>query len=502
MEQSVLSPDVLVKEKAVIPQNDFQTRLAPSMSEMVWLDGYELGSGINAINGNISTRFPVEVTNIIEGQYFTHEQYVNEITNESSFNNQLKISGKTSLNIGAGKISEESSYLNSVKYSKVTTTYIAYHRTKATDYDHVKDGNYKLTDDALKLISNNPQKFREIYGDYFISGVRKGALFVGMYICTAESEEAMKDFKTSVNGSYGSIFSIEGSTEFNKIAKEKNVDIQFNIEMYGITKDIPSFDKDNEGNSILNGNKIPVALAWFNENQVMIPEYAQLTHYSQLHHDFPQTIDVKPKTFVKIQNLYNLNATVKNRYNTCPGDYAKDFELDYGGIQIELISFAGEFTSNIKKVDELTDKVLELKEKLDNVFDRYDFYCEVHSMIGDEPQKGIKNPANSKTSWSYGIIQDSSPVKDVNITAVHKSYQKNRHTGHRTYTFDFEKDSEKMIIGWTINSNRNNKYWEKMNDRILTGNEMQIYVSSDFDKGIDFSAKCYYVPTELFRFNQ
>lgn len=471
------------------------THLPPSISDLAWLDPYNMGYGLNAVTGSISPKSAVDITNssVNSAKNFTVNQKVQSISNESDYKSEMNLSGNVEFNIGAGKASSETSYLSSVDYSETTTTIIAHSNRYSSDYEKINLDNLKLTDDAQKLLDQDINKFRDIYGDYFVSGATVGCSLVAMYVCTATSTESMKDFKESASASYGNLFSSKGTAEFLNTAKSHNITTTFKYTIYGANKDIP-----------INLDDIPSALSWFNDpkNTENIPQKAFITHYSEIVPNFPQTVPVESSIFVAIQNLYALNNLVKDRYLNCPGSYASEYTSDYTNLQNTIFSNSSELPNNMNLITKATEDANSLLSNLNNVYDRNDFYRETQSEQSKEPKKSSANDAEHSNSWSYGYNSTTPPVKNVPIQSHTLSYNKDWKSGHRNHVFDSGTENTELIVGWSIKSDKgDNGSWTKNVDTILLGHQLEITLESDFDRGIDYSVTYYTVPSQLFNFN-
>jgi hypothetical protein len=471
------------------------THLPPSLADMVWLDEYNLGYGLNAVTGSISPKSAIDLTNssVTSAKHFTVNQKVHSISSESDFKNAMNLSGNVKFNIGAGEASSQTSYSSSIDYSETTTTIIAHSNKSSLDYESIDLDNVKLTDDAQKLLHKNIDEFRSIYGDYFVSGAKVGCHLVAMYVCTAKSSESMKDFKASASASYGGLFSSKGTAEFLNTAKSHDITTTFKYIIYGANKDIPT-----------NFDDIPSALLWFNDpkNTENTPEKAFITHYSEIMPKFPQTVPVDPSIFTAIQNLYALNSLVKDRYLNCPGSYGNEYGSDYTNLQNTIFSNASELPNNTNLITKATEDATSLLSNLNNVYDRNDFYRQTQSEQSKEPKQGSAIDAEHSNSWAYGYNSTTSPVRNVPIQSHTLSYKKGWHSGHRSHVFDSGAESAELIVGWSIKSNKSdNGSWTKNVDTILLGHQLEITLESDFDRGIDYSVTYYTVPSILFDFN-
>jgi hypothetical protein len=85
----------------------------------------------------------------------------------------------------------------------------------------------KLTPDAWDLLKDdNKTRFRERFGDFYVSGQRTGLEFYGVIRIEAESVEQQKQIATSIQGSYGLAVSGQGSVNYNGNMKSSKHEIE------------------------------------------------------------------------------------------------------------------------------------------------------------------------------------------------------------------------------------------------------------------------------------
>src|SRR5262249_12720382 len=145
--------------------------------------------------------------------------------------------------------------------------------------------SFVLTDAAKKLITENPERFRQSYGDYFVAAVERGARFIALYKFQASSREELNSFKASIGGHGPNVMSAEASSSFLQEAKKKNIQWKIDLTMDGYNGNPPAsgpWDPDS----------VYRTLAWFRDNAVGIPVGVMLKHYSTVAPGYPPTVDV------------------------------------------------------------------------------------------------------------------------------------------------------------------------------------------------------------------
>ncbi|GHO84131.1 hypothetical protein [Dictyobacter formicarum] len=467
------------------------TDLSSIISDLPWEDSFVFGSGVDAITGGtlgsaINPFTPTQRTTK------TSLENCRFIQSERELNREIETSASGKYNIEGITITASASYLSKIKFSELFITLVAQYQSEYNGYDEAS--TYTLTDAARKHIQE-PAQFRNMYGDYFVAGGKRGSRFTAVYTCSTTTAEKMDEFKASFGGEAPEVFSAEGSARFLQSAKEHNVSLSVNLFMEGYTGTPPSGPWTPE--------KILQALEWFKQNEQGIYLKAKLEHYSVIDPTYPRTINIAPGIFVDLRQLYLTVWDVRSRYSTCPEVYQAQLKKDYIDLDAGVTAH-----QNILAVD--TDKRLEYQTKADrllsqlnDVFSRMDFYFKVQQTISTEPAKGqVIEEGRGQQSWMYGYsTYTKSPA--VVIASTEMRYHEDWHIGWREHTFEFGPDQNRLIVGWQVISNWNdgtNGSWKKVVDSILSTSYAAVYVTSLYDRGCDWSLRIYHVDAKDYQF--
>lgn len=475
-ENETLLVDAQVTDQA----SEDQTKLRKNLKTS-WLDSYQLGSGINAVTGEISLSALTPFT-VKDEQNVYSSQNVNKIVNEEDFTQQVSITEKTAFNLSGAGLSQSLSYTKNINYSEITTTYVAYMSVDDINFANLDESKLAFNDKAKAMLDKKDYKgFREQYGDYFVASYKKGTFFTATLVCKASSSSEMEDFNNSVKTSYEKIFSAEGQTNFMTKAGEKNIDVNISIKMYGTQEDVPHFDV------------IADALKWFAANQKPVEQVALLYSYSQIDSNIPMIIDVPEQTFLDINQLYQKSFMVDAKYSNCPAPYKSRMTNEYKDFATTLTLEAPILANSPDQLSQLNKTCDKLLGKLNHIADCYTLYCNTMNARADEPDKGHHKDAGSSKTWSYGNNSTKSQISDVSFHSHEESKKLGYKIGHRSHTFKVENDDDLFITGWEVKSNRSdNGYWKKDDTYILGTGKCEIYVRSDYDRGLNYTVTCYY----------
>lgn len=467
-----------------------KTELDQVISNLPYAD-FELGVGVDAITGGmagtaVTTFTPKECTGKRSSEHFRF------IQSESELNREIEASASGKYNIEGIKVSASTSYLSKIKYSELSITLIAEYEVVCSHYDDVD--TYTLTEQAQKLIGE-PEKFRKAYGDYFVAGGKRSARFVAIYNCQSTTVKSMDEFKASFGGEAPDVFSAEGSARFMQSTSKNNISTALDLFMEGYKGTSPS--------GPWTPDKIMEALTWFKANEQGIPLQAKLKHYSTIDPAYPRTIDVAPSVFVELSQIYAKVWDIRSRYGSCPTYYQDQFKTEYRDLDYGVVASQHILASDLSKRQEYQQKADILLSNLDDVFARMDFYLKVKNVVDTEPAENhsIEEGAGQQT-WMYGFnVYTKSGA--VNIHQSVQTYKELWHVGRREHTFEFGPDGKFLIVGWQVISNWNdgsNGSWYKAIDRILLTDHSAVHVTSQYDRGCDWSLIVYYVDAKEYQF--
>jgi hypothetical protein len=483
-------------ENSTNSTNEFQanpvTHLDSTISNIPWGDAFEIGSGVNAVTGEVMAS-AIEKPSITDKETKASHTNYRFIKNENDLEQEIEVSAKGKYNIEGVTLSASSSYLNKIKFSATSVSLIAHYESYYSGYDLAD--KYVLTDQAREII-NDHDKFRAAYGDYFVAGRRRGATFTAVYRCETTSAERLDKFMASFGADAPEVFSAEGSTKFEKSAKENNVSLSIYIDMNGYSVNPPSFPTTPEG--------IIEALNWFRSNEKGVPIRAELFHYSHLDPNFSPDVPVAPDIFVSLSQLYSKRWKIMDAWHSIPAVYNKKYDESVNKFNNTVMANSNELAVETVMRDTLQREADSLYNALNDVVERQAFYFEVQEKISTEPKKGdqTQEKASGPHIWLYGF--DSYNKSDaVTIDLLTLNYDEEWHIGHREHTFEFGPDGKYMIVGWKVKANWNDGTdgeWDKAIDQILLTNHGAVHVYSQYDRGCSWTCIYYFVSKADYEF--
>jgi len=464
------------------------TELTSVIVDVPWSDAFTFGCGIDAITGSSMSSalepflpIPSEIKSSTESYRFVQD--------ESDLIQEIGAAASGSYNIQGVTVSAKSDYLNKIEFSGVTTSLVATYEATYDGYDEA-DGYY-LTHTAKNFIKDPPQ-FRSMFGDYFVSGVKRVSSFVAVYKCTAQSYEDLNSFKGSIGASAPEVFSAEASASFERKAEEHHVAISVEVVMSGYEGDPPTATTPAETLK---------ALEWFKKHEQGRYFQAKLYHYSMIDPTYPRTIRIDPQVFVDLRILYLTLWEVRVLYANVPSAYQTRYQNMYYNLDIGLPANQNVLATDQQKRDDFQQEATILLNLLKDVFSLMDFYLGVKDLVSTEPKQGQKIEEDAtRPSWKYGLKSGSGAIFVDNTEQRYKQDYNGPGWNQHTFVFD---DPTKHIVCWEVIANRNdgkNGSWMKVVDQILLTGYAAVHVSSAYDRGTDWSLRVYYVNAEDYPF--
>ncbi len=453
------------------------------VSNLPWGDAFDIGLGLNAVTGEVLGA-AIKKPNIKDEEVKSSQYYYHFISTEAELEQQIEVSAKGKYNMDGVNLSASASYLNQIKFSETSITLIAHYSSTFSGYDEAD--KYELTDEALKLIEDK-DKFREIYGDYFVAGHRRGSRFTAVFRCETKSASQLHKFRATVGADTPDVFSAEGSVKFKNAATENDVNISIKVEAVGYKGVLPAVPEDPEG--------IIKLLEWFKENELGVPVRAKLYHFSQLYSGFSAEVPIAPATFVALNQLYLTHWKIKNGLASIPSYYQKQYETEVSNFESELNAYSNTLAKNTTEREKLMLRANALYEDLRAVLERQDFYFSVAGQVAKEPKKDklITCVDCGPKAWLYGY-STYNQSNAVSIHSIKKHYNKKWGPTVRAHTFNIDPDQTKLIVGWEIRGNLSNAgEWKKISDQVILKNSASVWAQSDFWGDFDWTLHIYYV---------
>ena len=466
-----------------------RTELDAVLTGLPWGDGFDFRKGVDAVTGSLMPA-AIEPAQPVERTTKNSSEHFRFIQSESELDTEIETSASGKYNIGGVALSASAEYLQKIKYSELSMTLIASYTAEYEGYDELEGP--KLTAEAKGLIGDH-DKFRHQYGDYFITGGKRGSNFHAVYVLQTTSTSDMSQFKASIGAETPDVFDAKGSARFMQAASSHNVKVSVDVYMNGYTGSSPG--------GPWTPDKVLEALKWFKDHEKGDHVRAELAHYSSLDPNYPRSIDVAPDVFVALRKLYTTVWNVRAMYASCPATYQKRFTNDYNDLTNGVMASQAQLATDVTLRATYQQKAETLQMALNQVFDRMDFYFKVRDAVGTEPGQGQENDDSGRQSYMYGY-STYTKSSAVTINADQQNYHDDWQIGWREHTFEWE-HQDRLIVGWEVVSNWHdgtNGWWRKDSSQILMQHRGQVYVKSFYDRGCNWNFNVYWVDARDYDF--
>ena len=195
--------------------------------EIPFINGMKVGLGYNKLDGSVMPSLAIRGTTLTAlqgagGQMVTSDCVT--ITDVQSLRKALSVdvdAGGSYLGVSA---SAKVSYVNECDFSSYST-YVLVRVSVRNAFESVDAPAF--TDEALELIRNNkPDRFRQRFGDCFISGVQKGGEYFAIYQISGSSESERESLSLDVHAAYNGVVA---SAELNVKIRNKTESSQSHL---------------------------------------------------------------------------------------------------------------------------------------------------------------------------------------------------------------------------------------------------------------------------------
>ena len=486
-------PEVLIEPAAQATSN--YTTLDGVVSNVPWADEFVIGAGVNAMTGSVSST-ALKPLKLDLAQSKTSRLRQLLIQNKSDYQREIEASASGKYNIGGLDLSASAEYLRSVKYSELSISLVAQYESTYRDYDLA--ATYDFTDHAREVLNGGYAKFRDLFGDYFVAGVRRQSLFTAVFTCSAQSSDEMTKFKASIGASAPNVFEAKGSVSFMQSAQTNNVTVSIETFMHGYDGTPPDLPQSAGG--------VLEQLKWFRSHELGVKSMAYLRHYSAVEPEAPKTLPIDPKDFTAVQGVYSNFHVLSSQYQSLPSFYRDKYRNEYEDIRSGLKAYQETLASDATRRGEFADRLAKLLAAFGVVFDRQEFYFRVRNAATTEPGHGaaIEDSETGPGSWMYGY-QAYPKSAAVEIQSVDMNYHEEWHVGWREQTLHFGPDQTKLIVGWRVISNWTKGLggqWKKVSAAILLRSEAAVWVCSCYDRGCNWTVRIFYVNAADYQFEE
>jgi hypothetical protein len=490
---TILFPEKIMNSLSKHALSAPETTLAGVVNDQPW-NQYLAGQGINALTGQltVSAVLPLKIDNFPN---LNVEQRYQSISTEEEFQSLFSAEAEGSYNMESIKVSGSASFLSKVNYSNSSMTIVATYEIVSNGYGNPTDPP-QLSPDAQSYLDQYPEKFRDKYGDYFVSNWTAGARMIATYTCKASSAESLAEFNTAISAETD-ILSAKGSASFSQKAASKNISIDCYIKMEGASQVPPHFDLTPEG--------LVEALNWFSATDsdgkplhlAYVPRRAMFTHYSQLSSEISNTLQIDPSIFGDIQALRFRITRANTLLSNLPDYYAR--QPGPGGESCEAIltrltktfeASQATLASDPTLIKTLTDDCKALIAQLEPAADVVSFYDSLtKTNHGD-------SGGDSKHSHTYGITEKTKGLP-VPIEVASDSVAEEWHIGFREHRFSWPwspYDESQVVTGWRILANWGDGSDGDWSDGSLIGkNSGSVNVKSEYDRGYNWTLQVCFV---------
>lgn len=460
--------------------------LVPTLSDVPWQD-FAPGVGIDAVTGESSAGSALEAFRTAPSRSSETHESLDVLVDFESVREKIEVSTQGSYNIGSVTLDQSNDYLGEIQQSAIEMTYIAEYRARDAEYAEPPEAGYRLTEAARKLAAD-PAAFRRSFGDYFVATRKEASVFRAVYALKAKSSSELQSFKSSVGVSVEGLFSQKGSAGFESEAARLGIEISLEVRMIGVT--------DIAGQPpVATPSDIPAALAWFKKHRVGTPWLARLEHYSRLIPGYPTTVDVPPRVFVELRQLYALLWQVRVMYHSLPAFYAGTTGPDFIAFDSGVTAHQSSLANDKARRDRLASQGRKLLDTLTRIRARQRLLEDVLAARANEPGQGHKQEAtHGAVFWSHGVTFSPDP-ENIQIAKTTLSVHEGYRIGWRKQTLHFA-DPARIVVGWEVRSNwtdGSNGFWEQGAPTNLGNDNAAVFVQSDYDRGYDWTVSYYHV---------
>ena len=423
--------------------------------------------------------------------------------NESHLKRTTSISGNTKISYGSFKGSFEANYLKDINFSESCLTIMCQYTSTSDEYSTFSE-EVTISEEALSLLKSKKYvEFRRRYGDYYISGTKRGATFVGLYICRAKNKKSLNEFHTKASTKYGKMFDASVETDFVKIAEELNINTSIQFHWLGCPP-----PQNKEGINNLQG-----AIEYFLANKTDVITHFKLSHYSQLSNVdqslFPITMPLTNKDLNTLSNAKNQSIKLNIKVKNLPNHRQKeDLLIESTKTQEEIhnsvnaVSFhlddTNQVNKNIEILNESIGKINDIQVDIDKIWDLYNIYTLAKK---DQNKEAVdKNRAGSKKNTAiFGFTDANHPKVNEHQKELKSPYHGKVAKRHRSFKGSYQ---DEIIVGYIVDVKKDNDgHWNLRDSPALLHNKIHIDFTGKKARGIHYGVSVFTMPTENDNFN-
>jgi len=197
-------------------------------------DGMKIGLGYNRLTGDRLPTTAVQGSSISTLQGAAGQQVTiscRVVQDVETLHKSLGISVDAGGSYMGFSGSAKVDYVNSCDFSSFSTYVIV--RVSVQNAIETIDNPIFSPDAVELLVNNNPDRFRQRFGDTFISGVRKGGEYIAIYQITGSEVSEKESLAVNVQASFnGLLASGELSTKINTAKQSSKSHLEVNVHVF------------------------------------------------------------------------------------------------------------------------------------------------------------------------------------------------------------------------------------------------------------------------------
>lgn len=449
-----------------------------------WQPQYRLGIGVDAVTGQLRAT-AVKPFKVTPSPTVHPEFQYSFVQSESDVQSLISASLKASYNLEGVTVSGSTSYLEELAVSELSVTLVA--------EVVVQQSQYSLAPTYELAVTPDPD-FRRKYGDYFVAGYRAGSSMYVVYQCRFASSEQRTKFSAALAADVPQVLSVEGSSSFERVAKQHSANVSVRIRAQGVSTPIPDPPKSGwTAESV-----VSVLIPWFNSSMQPEPLEGYLQAYRLIDPDLSGEVPIAPDVFAQLGYLYNRFWLARAYMRTCPDFGRRPVEAAFTRLHKAVEANQASLATDVPKIELLTAETERLLDQIHEVTNRQSFYAQVIAASRTEPPAGQNFDAdNGQVRWGYGFQQGGAP--GVVVTSTTDTVSADWKIGWNEHVFSY-RNSGRVIVGWDLVCNRssNGGDWHKVSDTVIGRSSGDVYVKSDYDRGYSWTITWYTVDASLY----
>jgi hypothetical protein len=482
-------------------------------AEIPWPSTGALGMGVSAPSGELlkSAVTPFEAD---AGSTLSVSSTAQEITSTADLKKVLGVEAKAQFSTPAVAGEAMARLESSVEHSERVRT-ILYEITFEWQDAALATPMPSLTESAAALWHQDPGKFRDAYGDYFIAGYTKKAQFLAFARLASKDEKELTRIAATVKASFnnaGNKWSGEAATNIQKVVEDHSCEMSLKYHMTGLSAD-GTWQSPEVPDSLI--GSLPGLVEHFKKNAIGCKTTAKLVHYHRIEPDIPTVIDMDHDVFLAAEELHENLARARVTAQNLPLRYREEMTA---------------------RLDRIRDRIAAEVPR--------DLSCSMATIVNlAEGEGGLASwekdaqeilgylrlwRAAVKARKSGGVVSGSPPatIEAIRPVAVHEPYRD--HPGHIDVDLIFRATGitmrvspggqgyhnvplathtgitlkDRKVCGYRTSSSRasNKRGTITVTSGGVDGDNIAFHMRSEYDRGLDWTVEVFTVPATKFDF--